>query len=228
MKVACDRYVLFFWFCKSFCILTFIFFLLGTTFSKVDAKDRLRLLVLGDSLTAGYGLLPQYTFPARLEARLKTKGFKVKVLNGGVSGDTSAGGKARLNWALKEKPHYVVLELGANDGLRGLNPNAMRSNLNAIIIRLIKANIPVLLTGMKAPPNLGSEYIQKFNRVFPELAEKHGILFYPFFLLGVATKQELNLRDGIHPNKRGVEVIVDGIMPFVVRLLSKKTLNTKF
>lgn len=222
IKLACDRYVLFFWFCKTFCLLTFIFLFLGMTFLKADAKDRFRLLVFGDSLTAGFGLLPQYSFPARLEARLKTQGFNVKVLNGGVSGDTSARGMARLSWALKEKPHYVILELGANDGLRGLDPVAMRSNLNAIIIRLKRANIPLLLTGMKAPPNLGSKYIQKFNRVFPELALKHGILFYPFFLRGVAAKQKLNLRDGIHPNKKGVEVIVDGIMPFVVRLLSKK------
>ena len=222
MKLACDRYVLFFLFCKTFCLLAFIFFLLGTTFLKADAKDRLRLLVLGDSLTAGFGLLPQFTFPARLEARLKTQGFNVKVLNGGVSGDTSSRGKARLSWALREKPHYIILELGANDGLRGLDPAAMRLNLNSIIISLKRAKIPLLLTGMKAPPNLGSEYIQNFNRVFPELAERHGILFYPFFLRGVATIQKLNLRDGIHPNRKGVEVIVDGIMPFVVRLLSKK------
>ena len=178
-----------------------------------------RLLVLGDSLTAGYGLPPEQSFPARLQARLRADGRDVTVLNAGVSGDTSAGGRARLGWALADKPDYVLIELGANDGLRGLDPGAMRTNLEAIILRLKKEGIGILLAGMLAPPNMGARYEREFNAVYAALAAKHDLVFYPFFLDGVAANPALNQRDGIHPNAEGVAEIVDRIAPYVVRLL---------
>lgn len=178
-----------------------------------------RLLVLGDSLAAGYGLPPEQSFPARLQARLRADGRDVTVLNAGVSGDTSAGGRARLGWALADKPDYVLIELGANDGLRGLDPGAMRANLEAIILRLKKEGIGILLAGMLAPPNMGAQYEKEFNAVYAELAAKHDLVFYPFFLDGVAANPALNQRDGIHPNAEGVAEIVDRIAPYVVRLL---------
>jgi len=198
--------------------LLFMFFI--TT--VIEAADLKKILVLGDSLTAGYGLPADQSFPARLENELVASGFRVKVLNGGVSGDTSAGGRSRLNWALAGKPHFAIVELGANDGLRGLNPLAMRDNISDIIVRLKAAGVRVLLTGMKAPPNLGPEYTKAFNRTFPLLAKKHNVLFYPFFLDGVATIAALNQDDGIHPNSGGVTVIVERIKPFVVRLMQDK------
>lgn len=181
-----------------------------------------RVLVLGDSLTAGYGLPPEEGFTGQLEARLRAEGFDVQIFNGGVSGDTSAGGLARLDWALADRPDLAIVELGANDGLRGLDPAALRSNLDAILRRLRKAGVTVLLAGMRAPPNLGRDYEAAFNRVFPELAEKHDVAFYPFFLDGVAARPELNQADGIHPNREGVAVIVDRITPYVVRLLDTR------
>lgn len=147
-------------------------------------------------------------------------GHAVRVINAGVSGDTSAGGLARLDWALADRPSYAIVELGANDGLRGLDPGAMRANLDAIIRRLKKAGVAVLLTGMRAPPNLGRRYETAFNAVFPALARKNHVAFYPFFLAGVAARPALNQKDGIHPNREGVAVIVDRIAPYVVRLLN--------
>lgn len=183
--------------------------------------DPARLLVLGDSLAAGYGLPPEQAFPAQLEEKLREKGHEVKVLNAGVSGDTSAGGKARLGWALADSPDFVMVELGANDGLRGLDPAAMRDNLDAIITQLREKGVGVMLAGMLAPPNMGPEYEKSFNAVFPDLARKHDIVFYPFFLDGVAAQSGLNQGDGIHPNARGVAEIVDRITPYVVRLLQR-------
>lgn len=196
--------------------------LLGIVFSLSEmsiAAEPLRILVLGDSLTAGYGLATDDRFPNQLQSKLIAKGFSARVLNGGVSGDTSAGGLARLDWALSDRPSHAIVEFGANDGLRGLDPAAMRANLDAIIRRLQNAGIAVLLTGMRAPPNLGRSYESAFNRVFPELAKKYNVVFYPFFLSGVAARPALNLADGIHPNRDGVAVIVDRIAPYVVRLL---------
>jgi len=198
--------------------LIFLFFPFGGLIS-VWAAPATKILVLGDSLAAGYGLLAGQSFPARLEVRLRSIGHNVRVLNGGVSGDTSAGGRARLSWALADKPNFVIIELGANDGLRGLDPVAMRDNLEDIILRLKAVNIGILLTGMRAPPNIGPNYGRAFNSVFSDLAQKHEVPLYPFFLEGVAAIPSLNQRDGIHPNPRGVAVIVDRIMPFVVRLL---------
>ena len=178
-----------------------------------------RLLVLGDSLAAGYGLAPEQSFPARLQVHLRADGRDVTVLNAGVSGDTSAGGRARLGWALADKPDFVLVELGANDGLRGLDPAAMRANLEAIILRLKQDGIGVMLAGMLAPPNMGAQYEKEFNGVYPALARKHDLVFYPFFLDGVAANPALNQRDGIHPNAEGVTEIVDRITPYVLRLL---------
>lgn len=182
-------------------------------------EDESRLLVLGDSLASGFGLGAEEAFPARLEAALKRRGFAVKVLNGGVSGDTSAGGRERLGWALGARPDAVILELGGNDGLRGLDPRETYRNLAAILERLKARDIPVLLAGMYAPPNLGPEYGREFNAVFPLLAQRFGVALYPFFLEGVAADPDLNQSDGIHPNGRGVEVIVERILPFVEKLV---------
>lgn len=184
-----------------------------------------RLLVLGDSLAAGYGLTPEQSFPAQLQARLRADGRDVTVLNAGVSGDTSAGGRARFGWALADKPDFVLVELGANDGLRGLDPKAMRANLEAIILRLKQDGIGVMLAGMLAPPNMGTQYEKEFNAVYPTLAQKHDLVFYPFFLDGVAANPALNQRDGIHPNAEGVAAIVDRITPYVVRLLDGRKGN---
>ncbi|HBT41931.1 MAG TPA: arylesterase [Rhodospirillaceae bacterium] len=185
------------------------------------AAPPLRLLVLGDSLTAGYGLTAEDGFTAQLQAALKDAGRDVVVLNAGVSGDTTAGGRARIGWALGDKPDAVVVELGANDGLRGLDPKATFDNLDAIIADIRRAGLPVLLTGMLAPPNLGRDYADDFNAVFPRLAEKHDVLFYPFFLAGVAAKPDLNQDDGIHPNPKGVRAVVDRILPYVLDLLAR-------
>jgi acyl-CoA thioesterase-1 len=194
--------------------------LLGPWSGAGQAANPIRILALGDSLTAGYGLPSGEGFADQLEARLKARGFPVRVFNAGVSGDTSAGGLARLDWALADRPDIAIVELGANDGLRGIEPEAMRSNLDAILRRLRDAGVRVLLTGMRAPPNLGRTYEDAFNRVFPELARKHGVAFYPFFLDGVAADPAFNQPDGIHPNRRGVAEIVDRIAPYVVRLLA--------
>jgi len=186
----------------------------------VGAADPVRILVLGDSLAAGYGLPAAQAFPARLEARLRADGHDVKVINAGVSGDTSAGGRARLDWALTDRPDIVIVELGGNDALRGLDPAMTRENLDAILARLKTRGVRVLLAGMYAPPNFGRTYEAEFKAVYPALAEKHGVDFYPFFLEGVAAVPALNQPDGIHPNERGVGEIVDRIAPYVVRLLA--------
>lgn len=185
------------------------------------AAPPLRLLVLGDSLTAGYGLTAEDGFTAQLQTALKDAGRDVVVLNAGVSGDTTAGGRARIGWALGDKPDAVIVELGANDGLRGLDPKATFDNLDAIIADIRRAGLPVLLTGMLAPPNLGRDYAGDFNAVFPRLAEKHDVLFYPFFLAGVAAKPDLNQDDGIHPNPKGVAAVVARILPYVLDLLAR-------
>jgi len=193
--------------------------LLGGTFPLFAQPAPVSILVLGDSLTAGYGLAPEEAFPVKLEQRLKKEGRNVRVLNGGVSGDTSAGGRARLDWALADKSDAVIVELGANDGLRGLEPAQMKDNLDAIIAALKKRNIAVLLAGMRAPPNFGPRYGAEFDAVYPSLAKKHAVPLYPFFLDGVAAEPALNQRDGIHPNRDGVRVIVDRITSYVLRLL---------
>jgi len=179
------------------------------------------ILAFGDSLVAGLGLGSRDGFTARLEAALKAKGVEARVVNAGLSGDTSAGGVARLDWALEPKPDFAIVELGANDGLRGLDPAQTRANLDAILTKLKAKGVPLLFAGMYAPPNLGPDYGKAFNALYPELAAKHGVLFYPFFLEGVAADPALNQPDGIHPNAKGVDVIVVRILPHVLKLIGR-------
>ena len=177
------------------------------------------ILDFGDSLTAGYGLAPEQAFPARLQAALGQQGIEVRVINAGVSGDTTAGGLARLDWALADKPDLVILALGANDALRGIAPATVRDNLDKMIQKIEANGAKVLLVGMLAPPNWGAEYESAFDRIFPDLAKVHDVQLYPFFLEGVAMKPELNQPDGLHPNERGVAVLVDRLAPVVARLV---------
>jgi len=186
------------------------------------AEQAIRILAFGDSLTQGYGVPPGMDFPAKLQAALKAKGFNVTVINAGVSGDTSAGGLARLDWSLGDAnsaPDAAIVELGANDGLRGLAPAEMEKNLDAILAKLKARNIAVLLAGMKAPRNFGADYAVQFDAVFPRLAKKYKVLFYPFFLEGVALDRTLVQPDGLHPNPRGVDVVVKNIMPLAIKLV---------
>jgi acyl-CoA thioesterase-1 len=178
-----------------------------------------RIAVLGDSLTAAYGLDVADGFPARLEQALRERGYDCAVLDAGVSGDTSAGGLTRLDWMLADGPSHVIVELGGNDGLRALPPEQMAQNLDQIVVRLKDEGIPVLLTGMLAPPNLGRDYGDAFAAVFPELAEKHHVPLYPFFLEGVAGEALLNQGDGIHPTEEGIAIIVENILPTVTEWL---------
>lgn len=179
------------------------------------------ILVLGDSLTAGYGLPQTDAFPAVLQNRLLNMGKTVTIRNGGISGDTTAGGRARLEWALTPQPDAVILELGANDALRGQPPANAYANLKAIILYLQAKKIPVLLAGMKAPRNYGPEYAESFDAIYPHLAEETGVVLYPFFMDGVITKPNLLQADGLHPTKAGVEVITTNILPSVLQLLEQ-------
>ncbi len=189
------------------------------------APAPVKLLALGDSLTAGYGLPEPQGFTSQLQKALTARGYAVTVINAGVSGDTTAGGLARLDWALAEKPDAALVELGANDMLRGLDPAAAKANLDAILTTLGDRRIPTLLAGMLASPSLGRPYTERFNGLYPELAAAHSVPLYPFFLDGVATDRALIQADGLHPNARGVAVIVERILPDVVRLLNSLPKN---
>ena len=182
-----------------------------------------RILAFGDSLTAGFGLPPDQGFPAQLERRLRADGIEARVVNAGVSGDTTAGGLARLDWALAEKPEIVILEFGANDALRGIDPAVVRANLEAMIAKIKARGAKLLLAGMRAPPNWGEEYQRQFDRLYPELARRHGLALYPFFLDGVAMDPVLNQPDGLHPNAQGVAAIVDRIAPIVAELIGGRS-----
>jgi acyl-CoA thioesterase-1 len=191
-------------------------------YRRAWAEEPVRLLALGDSLTAGYGLPQDQGFVPRLQAALAARGRAVRVINAGVSGDTTAGGLARLDWALADQPDAVLVELGGNDGLRALPPAQTYANLAAILERLAARKLPSLLAGMLAPPNLGAEYGRDFAATFQRLAREHpDVVFYPFFLEGVAADPALNQPDLIHPNARGVEEIVHRILPAVETLLDK-------
>ena len=181
------------------------------------------IIAFGDSLTAGLGLPAGEAFPARLQEQLKEQGVDVKIVNGGVSGDTTTGGLARLDWALADKPDYVLLELGANDALRGIDPKIVRANLDKMIDKITASGAKVLLLGMLAPANWGAQYQHDFDSIYPELAKAHGVPLYPFFLDGVAMDPALNQADGMHPNTRGVAVIVDRIAPLVAKLVGGKS-----
>ncbi len=183
------------------------------------AETPFSIVALGDSLTAGYGLPPEDAFTTRLEQRLTQNGLNVEVINAGVSGDTSKGGLARVDWSVPDGSDLVIVELGANDALRGISPAETAKNLDAIVTRLKRRGISVLLAGMLAPPNMGTEYENAFNAIYPELAEKHGVELYPFFLDGVAADPKLNQADGIHPNAAGTDVIVERLSPMVDKLI---------
>lgn len=194
--------------------------LAGALGLPAGAAGETRLLAFGDSLTSGWGLQADDAFPARLERALHEAGRgDVRVIAAGVAGDTSAGGRARLGWSLADRPHAAIVELGANDGLRGIDPAVTRDNLDAILTELKRRGIPVLLAGMYAPPNLGREYGAAFNAIYPGLAGKHGVRLYPFFLDGVAVEPHLNQPDGLHPNADGVAVIVERILAYVMQVL---------
>src|SRR5262249_53821432 len=177
------------------------------------------ILDFGDSITAGYGLPAGQAFPVRLETWLHEHGIAARVVDAGVSGDTTAGGLARLDWALADKPDLVILALGANDALRGIDPAAVRVNLDKMIRKSKAVGAGILLLGMRAPSNWGEEYRRDFDRIFPDLAHVHQVPLYPFFLEGVAMHPQLNQADGLHPNARGVAVLVDHIGPVVARVL---------
>jgi len=186
-----------------------------------QAANSITLVVFGDSLSAGYGLEKQFAFPTRLGEALAAKGYDAKVVNAGVSGDTTAGGRSRLDWTLDDGVDAVIVELGANDALRGLGTEQAYRNLAAILQTLADKNIPALLAGMHAPPNMGEDYGKAFDQVYQRLAVEFDVVFYPFFLDGVAANPALNIDDGIHPNPAGVDVIVERMMPDVERLLKK-------
>jgi len=192
-----------------------------TAASHAAAARALRLVVLGDSLTAGLGLASAKAFPARLEAALRAKGLDVKVINAGVSGDTAADGLARYEWAVPPGADALLVELGANDMLRGQKPEATKAALAAILDKARAAHLPTLLAGVRAAPNLGPEYDRAFDAIYPALAKAYDVPLYPFFLDGVAGDPKLNQADGLHPNAEGVEVIVQRILPAVEGLLKK-------
>jgi len=177
------------------------------------AAKPIKMVVLGDSLSAGLGLQASAAFPAKLQKSLKVNGIEVDMINAGVSGDTSSGGRDRLDWSVPEGTEAVILELGANDALRGIDPKVTRSALTDILARLKARGIAVLLCGMVAPPNYGSDYSARFNAIYPDLAKSFGVPLYPFFLDGVAADARLNQADGMHPTAEGVDVIVKNILP---------------
>lgn len=189
--------------------------------SNAQDESDITILAFGDSLIAGYGLEAEYSFPSRLEAALRARGFSVRVINAGLSGDTTGGGLDRLDWVLSEEIEAVILELGANDALRGLSPQQAKKNLAAMIEKLQTHDLPILLAGMRAPLNLGIKYISAFDAIYPELARQYGVPLYPFFLEGVALRPHLNLPDGLHPNPEGVDRIVENILPHVENLFAE-------
>ena len=192
-----------------------------TLVATIAHAEPMRIVAFGDSLSAGYELPEKDGFPKQLEAALKAKGYDVVVENASVSGDTSSGGLERLDWSIADGTSLVVLELGANDALRGIDPALTRANLDAMIKRLKDRNIKVVLAGMLAPPNMGENYAKPFNAIYRELAAQHQTALYPFFMDGVITKSDLKLNDGLHPNANGVAVIVSGILPIIEAELKK-------
>lgn len=205
---------------KSLYLFTLLAFIALVFPARAEEKT---ILAMGDSLMVGYNLPPGTSFPAQLEDWLNENGVDVRVLNSGVSGDTSSGGLSRLEWALASvpggAPDLLILEFGANDMLRGIDPAITRKNLDAILKNLSNKGIRVLVMGMRAPPNMGPEYEREFNVIFPELAKKYGAELYPFYLEGVAALPDLNLGDGIHPNKEGIGIIVKNTGPLILELI---------
>jgi acyl-CoA thioesterase-1 len=191
--------------------------------AAVRAGDErpVNLVVLGDSLSAGYGLPEQFAFPTRLAEALKGKGIAATIANAGVSGDTTSAALDRLDWSVPDGTEAVIVELGANDALRGIDPGETKKTLDAILRRLQDRHIAVLLAGMRAPRNMGADYVREFDAIYPALASTHPVVFYPFFLDGIATDPKLNQGDGMHPNPSGVDVIVTRILPQVEELIAR-------
>jgi acyl-CoA thioesterase-1 len=196
-------------------------------FPTSAGAESVKIAVLGDSIAAGYGLAPELALPVRLQAALKARGRDVVILNHGVSGDTAAGGLARVDWMMADKPGIVWVALGGNDALRGSDPVQAERNLDAIIGKLKTANVTVWLAGMLAPRNFGPEYAQAFDGMYKRLADKHGVALYPFLLDGVAADLQLNQPDGIHPSARGVDVLVEKMLPFVIENLDKHAASVR-
>ena len=194
----------------------------GPALAAGESKP-IRMVVLGDSLSAGLGLSASDAFPAKLQKALKDKGINVDITNAGVSGDTASGGRERLDWSIPEGTQAVIVELGANDALRGIDPAVTRAALSDILTRLKARNIAVMLCGMVSPPNYGRDYAARFNTIYPDLAKFFGVPLYPFFLDGVAADAKLNQADGIHPTAQGVDIIVNNIMPTVEAFLGSLT-----
>jgi acyl-CoA thioesterase-1 len=189
--------------------------------SAAESSKPIRIVAFGDSLSAGYGLRPSQSFPSQLQKELRARGHNVVVDNAGVSGDTTAAGLARIAWAIGNDADAVIVEFGANDALRGIDPKVTRANMQKIVAKLNAKRVPMLLTGMRSPTNWGDNYSENFDAIFPDLAKEHSLLFYPFFLDGVVFDSKLNQRDGIHPNAKGVAAIVKAILPQVEELLAK-------
>jgi acyl-CoA thioesterase-1 len=208
-------------------VLNLVLLTAATAFAQTPAAQTpvghvtkpIKMVVLGDSLSAGLGLPAPAAFPARLQKALEAKGIAVDMINAGVSGDTSSGGRDRLDWSVPEGTEAVILELGANDALRGTDPAVTRAALSDILTRLKARKIAVLMCGMVAPPNYGSDYAARFNSIYPDLAKSFAVPLYPFFLEGVAANRKLNQADGLHPTAEGVDIIVHNILPTVQALV---------
>ncbi|WP_054310391.1 arylesterase [Mesorhizobium sp. 1M-11] len=197
----------------------FVALFLAFVLTSPVRAEQVQIVGFGDSLMAGFGLAPGEAFTERLQAALRAKGYDVVVANAGVSGDTSSGGRARLDWSVPDGTRLVVLEIGGNDMLRGIDPQMIEDNLDKMLARLKERKIPVLLAGMLAAPNLGHAYGEAFGTLYPRLAEKYGVAFYPFFLDGVAGNPALQLEDKMHPNAKGIDVIVERILPAVEKAI---------
>jgi acyl-CoA thioesterase I len=207
---------------QTFALIVATLVLASTPRAGAAAANRpVRIVALGDSLTAGLGLAANQAFPVRLEQALRAKGIAVEISNAGVSGDTATGGLARLDWSVPEGTDAVILELGANDMLRGFDPDVTRRALAEIVRRLTERRIVVLLAGMRAAPNLGPDYGRQFDAIYPDLAARNHLLLYPFFLDGIAAESKLNQGDGLHPTAAGVDAIVTGILPKAEELVAQ-------
>jgi acyl-CoA thioesterase-1 len=201
-------------------LVTFVCALVPAGARAADERP-VKIVVLGDSLSAGFGLPADAAFPAKLAQALKAKGIAASVANAGVSGDTASGGLGRLDWSVPEGTEAVIVELGANDALRGLDPTLTKTALDGILRKLDGRHIAIMLAGMQAPRNLGADYVRTFDAIYPALASTHAVVFYPFFLDGVATDPKLNQSDGLHPNAAGVDVIVARTLPRVEELIAR-------
>lgn len=193
----------------------------------IARAETVAIVGFGDSLMAGYELAPEDAFPAKLEVALKDKGRDVTIANASVSGDTTSGGLARLDWSVPDGTDAVLLELGANDALRGISPEKTRANLDAMISRLKERGIEVLLVGMLAPPNMGADYAARFDTIYPDLAQSHNIALYPFFLDGVAAETGLDIGDGMHPNAKGIDIMVERFLPYAETLIDSVSSSGK-